>query len=167
MIPGTYQRHRAQRREEGLGPPPGQACVAATLGGQVRSLVLGMVGIEPPGGSLMIKFEPAVTTIAKIVKPYKRREVISDLMDSEYPWVSGCDASQRPKLSTLGTRLDQSKRSNRVRGTRRAITFKEALWGFPHSVLLATGIPHAVLHVLLPILTNSDCWTFLRASYFF
>ena len=52
VIPGALQRQGAESGGEGLGPTAGEARLAAARAGQVRSLVVGVVGIEPVGDSL-------------------------------------------------------------------------------------------------------------------
>ena len=52
VIPGALEGERTQRGGEGLGPAPGEAGLTAALAGQVRSLLVGPLGIELPGDGL-------------------------------------------------------------------------------------------------------------------
>jgi len=52
VIPGAFQRERTQRGDEGLGPAPGEACLGAARAGQVRALLVAMVGVESLGDDL-------------------------------------------------------------------------------------------------------------------
>ena len=94
VIPGALERQRAQRGGEGLGPAPGEACLGAARAGQMRSLLVAVVGVEPSGERLPHELQRHPTGFG-----LDRLEVIHDAL-ADQPLDLGLDLLRDRRVQT-------------------------------------------------------------------